>query len=236
METLRPVFYRWIGVRIGEGVQIKVGAIIDVWREGVPGGIGHKVSIGENTMISGGVTAGEIRAFYARPLATVGGVALERAVKAARDFIDVSLDGRKAPKVAQALDADEFSADGVLAAVLKSDRLPPRLLDVFRTPGDEFAFHGDGAGPQEGCLRQIMDSEQIDAVFLDSGEFSSLPEWEVVEKRLPPGGYVVLHDIFFPKSFKNWLVCGAIQAHPDFEVLYVDRSTPQGLMVAQKRQ
>lgn len=58
METLRPVFYRWIGVRIGEGVQIKVGAIIDVWREGVPGGIGHKVSIGENTMISGGVAIG----------------------------------------------------------------------------------------------------------------------------------------------------------------------------------
>lgn len=181
------------------------------------------------------LTAGEIRAFYDRPLVTVGGVPLEQALKAARDFIDVSLDGRKAPKVARALDAAEFSADGVIAAVLKSDRLPPQLIEVFRTPRDEFAFHGDGAGPQEGCLRQIMDSDQIDAVFLDSGEFSSLPEWEVVEKRLPLGGYVVLHDIFFPKSFKNWLVCGAIQANPAFEVLYVDRSTPQGLMVAQKR-
>ena len=80
-----------------------------------------------------------------------------------------------------------------------------------------------------------MDSSGIDLVFLDSGEFSSMPEWEIVVSRLRPGGYVILHDIFFPKSFKNWLVCGAILANPAYETLYIDRSTPQGLMVAQKK-
>ena len=59
--------------------------------------------------------------------------------------------------------------------------------------------------------------------------------WEIVEARLRPGGYVILHDIFFPKSFKNWLVCGAITANAAYETLYIDRSTPQGLMVAQKK-
>lgn len=358
MEKLRLLFYKSIGVKVGKNVQIRIGSIIDVWQEGVPGAIGDNVSIGENTVISGGVEIGtntwinsnvsiiasppskiligencliaqnvvirsddhrfddvsrpireqgrvgadiriekdcwlganvvvlkgvhlgprvgwniitvdmnpdaialkirsqsvsdatlgciqfrkgvsirtrDIRNYYERELSFIGRVPFAEAAKAAQAFVETSMDARKALRVASALGLDEFSAGRVVDTILKSTRLPADLISVFRTPRDEFEFYADGGEPLQGCMQDIMETENIDAVFLDSGEFSSLPEWEIVDQRLRPGGYVILHDIFFPKSFKNWLVCGAIAADPVYETLYIDRSTPQGLMVAQKK-
>lgn len=181
------------------------------------------------------ISAREIGAFYEHELAVIGGVPFVEAIRAAGAFIETSMDARKVPRVTKALGLDEFNAARVLARVREAKRLPPELLEVYRHPGDEFELHAGGSEYGHGCIRDIMESDDIDAVFLDSGEFSSLPEWEIVESRLRPGGYVILHDIFFPKSLKNWLVCGAIMTHPAYETLYIDRSTPQGLMVAQKK-
>jgi acetyltransferase-like isoleucine patch superfamily enzyme len=58
MEKLRLLFFQQIGVKVGKNVQFKVGSMIDVWQVGIPGEIGNNVSIGENTMISGGVKIG----------------------------------------------------------------------------------------------------------------------------------------------------------------------------------
>jgi hypothetical protein len=181
------------------------------------------------------ILANEIISFYHSGISTIGGVPFSDVVKAARTFIDTTMDARKAPRVAKALGLSDFSVDSVIDKILDSNRIRQELLDVFKTTGNEFEFHNNDSEPLQGCLQDIMESENIDAVFLDSGEFSSLPEWEIVETHLRPGGYVILHDIFFPKSFKNWLVCGAIMANPAYETLYIDRSTPQGLMVSQKR-
>ncbi len=181
------------------------------------------------------ISTQEIRAFYEREFAQIGGLPFAETIKAASVFVETSMDARKAPRVARAFGLDEFSANGILDAISQANRLTPELLSVFRTPGDEFEFHANGTDPLQGCMQEIMDTDEIDAVFLDSGEFSSLPEWEIVETRLRPGGYVILHDIFFPKSFKNWIVCGSIMANPNYETPYIDRSTPQGLMVAQKK-
>lgn len=191
----------------------------------------------ENIHFRKGVSIGvsEIISFYARDTLNIGGVPFGEVIKAAATFIDTSKDARKAPRVKNALGLDEFNAGSVVNSLLTSNRLPQELLDVFKTPGDEFEFYADGSEPLQGCMQGIMESETIDAVFLDSGEFSSLAEWEIVQERLRPGGFVVLHDIFFPKSFKNWLVCGSIMVNPAYETLYIDRSTPQGLMVAQKK-
>jgi hypothetical protein len=115
----------------------------------------------------------------------------------------------------------------VIGGILNSNCLRQELLDVFKTRGNEFEFHDSDSEPLQGCLQDIMESENIYAVFLDSGEFSSLPGWEIVEARLRPGGYVILHDIFFPKSFKNWIVSSTIMANPIYERLYIDRLTPQ---------
>lgn len=51
-------FFRSIGVKVGKGVRLAVGSMIDVWKMGIPAEVGDNVSIGENTVISGGVQIG----------------------------------------------------------------------------------------------------------------------------------------------------------------------------------
>ena len=189
-----------------------------------------------NIQFRKGVSIGTqaICSYYECAIAKVGGVPFAEAVEASSSFVETSMDARKAYPVAKALGLEEFKVGAVLGAIVLANRFAPELLKVFRTPGDELEHHAN-TEPVQGCMKEIMDTGEIDAVFLDSGEFSSLPEWEIIQARLRPGGYVMLHDIFFPKSFKNWIVCGAIRANPGYEILYIDRSTPQGLMVAQKK-
>jgi predicted O-methyltransferase YrrM len=74
----------------------------------------------------------------------------------------------------------------------------------------------------------------LDAVFFDCGEFSSPLEWEKLKGRIRPGGLALFHDIYFPKSVKNFLVCAAVASDPAWEVLHQDRSTPQGLFAARR--
>lgn len=177
----------------------------------------------------------DIREYFQRCVDSIGGVPFDKVMSVASTFIETSMDPRKMPYVAKALGLDKFSVLEVVDAIRSSRKLPLDLVNVFRTPGDELEFNIDGFETSTRSIRDVMDSSTIDLVFLDSGEFSSLVEWEVVEPRLRPGGYAVLHDIFFPKSFKNWLVCSSIWANPDYTTLYIDRSTPQGLMIAQKK-
>ena len=58
MERFRSLFFRWVGVAIGKNVRIAVGAMIDVWEKNVPCELCANVSIGENSVISGGVRIG----------------------------------------------------------------------------------------------------------------------------------------------------------------------------------
>lgn len=176
----------------------------------------------------------EIRAFYEKEQETIGGVRFEEALESAKAFIKIQLDARKAPKVSNALQISHFEVEDIVKRIINRKKFSTELLQVFRTPGDEFDYGGAESENVRTWLDSAFDT-RIDAIFLDSGEFSGLPEWEIVNRRLRVGGYVILHDIFFPKSFKNWVVCGALMADANFEALYIDETTPQGLMVARKR-
>lgn len=76
--------------------------------------------------------------------------------------------------------------------------------------------------------------EMLDYVFFDSGELSSMVEWMKLKERIRVGGLAVFHDIYFPKSIKNFMVCAAICCSKNWEIIYQDKSTPQGLLVARK--
>jgi hypothetical protein len=104
--------------------------------------------------------------------------------------------------------------------------------------------------PQENELHLLKDAEQAgkagvldsflaegkvwDLIFFDSGEWSSMVEWVKFKGHIRVGGFAAFHDIFFPKSFKNFIVCASVLSDPDWRVIYVDQSTVQGLMVAQR--
>ncbi len=91
--------------------------------------------------------------------------------------------------------------------------------------------HGEG-----GVLKKLIArGDKWDMVFFDSGELASLIEWGKLKDRIAIGGIAAFHDIFFPKSFKNFIVCASIVADPSWKVLFVDDSTMQGLMIAQRQ-
>jgi acetyltransferase-like isoleucine patch superfamily enzyme len=58
LEKFRAIYFRSIGLKIGDDVRIAVGAEINVWQSGIPGSVGDNVYIGENSAISGGVEIG----------------------------------------------------------------------------------------------------------------------------------------------------------------------------------
>lgn len=181
------------------------------------------------------ISRSDLESYYKRNLDYVDGVPFSETISAASEFVETSMDGRKESSVLNALNISSLDVALLGAAIADNGRFPQSLLNIYRNKDDEFDFLPAGK-MNNGVLAEILDQGDVHAVFLDSGEFSSLPEWEIVSKKLRVGGYVILHDIFFPKSFKNWLVCASIRANPMWKTIYIDRSTPQGLMVARKVQ
>lgn len=179
------------------------------------------------------ISRSDLESYYERNLDYIGGVPFNEVIRAAGEFVETSMDGRKEPSVLNALHISRLDVSLLETAIVNNGKFRQSLLDIYRNKDDEFDFLPT-AQTSNGLLAETLDQSEVDAVFLDSGEFSSLPEWEIVSKKLRVGGYVILHDIFFPKSFKNWLVCASIRANPRWKTIYLDRSTPQGLMVAKK--
>ena len=86
-----------------------------------------------------------------------------------------------------------------------------------------------------GICSQFSKSERpIDALFLDCGEASSIAEFLVLEEKLQEGCFVLLHDIFYPKSVKNFLLATLLSLDPGWEVLFIETISAQGGLVAIK--
>tara|TARA_B100001964_G_scaffold194883_1_gene218677 strand:- start:342 stop:698 length:357 start_codon:yes stop_codon:yes gene_type:complete len=88
---------------------------------------------------------------------------------------------------------------------------------------------------KKGFVDKILENNiEYDFIFFDCGEFSSQVEWVLLENQIKIGGYSILHDIYFPKSIKNFLVASFINISKDREVDYKDSSTTQGMLVAKE--
>ena len=179
------------------------------------------------------VSCDDLMSYYENSITSINGVDVSEIVKYVDQFIDLEMDNRRELKVTKALGIDGLSSQRLTKGFDVKKLFTKEFLGIYRTEFDEFAYCSKNSG-SEGVLAGLLEDEQVDMVFLDSGEFVSLVELEVVSKRLRKGGYVYLHDIYFPKSYKNWLVCASIEASEDWEVLYIDRTIPQGMLLARK--
>jgi len=61
-----------------------------------------------------------------------------------------------------------------------------------------------------------------------------LAEFIALEGSLIAGSYILLHDIYFPKSVKNFLLATLLCLDPAYEILYQDSVSQQGGLVAIK--
>ena len=74
---------------------------------------------------------------------------------------------------------------------------------------------------------------KFDVILFDSGELISNVEFMKLFNNIVTGGFVCLHDIYYPKSFKNWLPCTVYQLRNDYKQVYIDAETSQGMYIAQ---
>jgi predicted O-methyltransferase YrrM len=86
-----------------------------------------------------------------------------------------------------------------------------------------------------GVLDDLINSgNSWDLVWFDSGEVSSMVEWEKISDSIRSGGLAAFHDIFSLKSMKNFVIAASILNDPNWTTLCVDNRTMQGIMIAQK--
>jgi hypothetical protein len=84
------------------------------------------------------------------------------------------------------------------------------------------------------CTSLKKSGYAADAIFFDCGEVSSIGEWAILEDAIKVGGYALFHDIYYPKSIKNFLIVAYVDLAPNWKVCYVDKISPQGGLVALK--
>lgn len=174
--------------------------------------------------------------YLGSPLATVGGAPVGPSLAAAVDaFTRPHAIGNAVETVLPA------ARTSIGRALLTPAGLafPRPLLDVFAGPGGfdaEIAWlAGQVAGGVPVVLDEVLRRETAwDMIFFDCGEFSSLPEWELAHAHIAVGGLAAFHDIYFPKSFKNFVVCASLVDNPRWRILYEDQSNAMGLLVAQR--
>ena len=129
------------------------------------------------------ISRSDLEGYYDQKLMEIGGVPLQQVIEMACEFIDTIMDGRKEASVLKILGIDRLDVANLQKTLIKEGGFPESLLNIFRNANDEFDFLPTG-GTINGLLSETLDHSDVDVVFLDSGEFSSLPEWEIVSKKL----------------------------------------------------
>ena len=153
---------------------------------------------------------------------------------AARDIefvLDYSFDARRLASV-----------ENLISAELTAESLLPEIHKISTGEGDVFnlwRYHGDDFDVLNSCeedpvLEQLLVETLPNIVFLDSGEFSTLAEFLIVDRKSPPGTLLVVQDILFPKSLKGFLIVAIVSQSSRWKIQWLDRSTAQGMLVAER--
>ncbi|MCA9401058.1 MAG: sulfotransferase [Candidatus Omnitrophica bacterium] len=172
-------------------------------------------------------------------LTDIGGVMPDQIKNQLHRFIlcDKGYDLRKFDNICRSISNENESQLNLVEQFIHDGKifLPKKIIEQYIEPDDEFDFFKK-LKDEDGVVETFYKEQRtFDVVFFDSGEFSSIPEWTILKKLIRPGGIAVFHDIYFPKSFKNFLVCATVCADKEWDIVYQDYSTPQGLLIARKK-
>ncbi len=180
------------------------------------------------------ITATQLREhFESGPRSDFGGIPAKDVASALDAFV-LPMPEARVEQVNKAFGSDQWTMSQLFL-----DRgglvFPSKLLDKLSPSG---RFAKDIAFLEQFSATvfdsQIDPNQIFDLIFFDSGEVSSAVEWLTLKDRIAIGGLAAFHDIFFPKSIKNFMVCAAIAADPKWRIVLFDDSTVQGLLIAQR--
>lgn len=184
------------------------------------------------------ITKSYFESFYNRlPKKELGGIAADSIRVNLAPLLKAEFGIRKWKRLAEVLGVAEPSEIDLQQMFFTAEGLvfPEEIMRIYRNADDEFDYFSTHAADVSVLDDLLPRVDFFDVIFFDSGEFSSMPEWVLLKDRIRSGGIAVFHDIYFPKSFKNFLVCAAVLADPEWRVVYQDVNTPQGMLVAVRR-
>jgi len=119
--------------------------------------------------------------------------------------------------------------------LVREEKLGEYILTLPILKGEKEFYLSNNLMSGSGYCSELKSlDEKFDFIFFDCGEYSSLAEWFILEDQIKQGGYVFLHDIYFPKSIKNFIVAVLMESSNKWEILYVDKYSKQGGLVARR--
>ncbi|MFP4214774.1 MAG: hypothetical protein ACLFVH_02510 [Phycisphaerae bacterium] len=184
------------------------------------------------------VSADQMKQFYAAdPRDSLAGVPVRELVATLHHFsrpVSAGRANRRTERLEQQFGGSATASDILISG--NKLEFPPDLLDLYcEEPrfSDMLDVLRQAETEGRAGLLEGLDGGW-DLIFFDSGELSTIVEWQQLQHRVPVGGFVALHDIYFPKSLKSCLACAAIVADPSWDVVFVDNTTPQGLLIARR--
>lgn len=147
-------------------------------------------------------------------------------------FLNFNMDDRKYQQIATILNYPFITSDVLKKYFTKNSLVKNELIKSFRTAEDEFYFlKNNTAKPR---LRKLLKHYQPNIIYLDSGEYSSNIEFNIIDECAKKGTVLIVQDIFFPKSIKAFLIASAIMSSNRWKTLWIDRTTPQGMLICKK--
>jgi predicted O-methyltransferase YrrM len=177
----------------------------------------------------------KIAQFYSEPQTELGGVPVSKF----KSNLDIFARAKGCPITR--IEATRRSAtkrDWSLSDVLISNEainFPENILQLYMksTSIEEYTSELK-TNNNKGVIQDATNSTSgWDLIWFDSGELSSVIEWSILKEYVNPGGIVGFHDIFYPKSMKNFLIAASLISDPDWEIVFIDDSTIQGLLIAE---
>lgn len=181
----------------------------------------------------------EFLEFYTgAPLSSYGGVAITALREQINVFQNRHCSIKRRHRVKLVAGSRPWSARDLLTTE-SSLTFSRQLLNVFSSGNDfdneiEFIKGAESRGIA-GVISKLTQRESPwDFIFFDSGELASMIEWTKLKDSIAVGGFAAFHDIYFPKSIKNIIPCAAVMADPDWEVVFCDDSTKQGVLIAER--
>ena len=176
------------------------------------------------------VTSEELKRFYDVFLEKcVFGISIHKLIAKSR-FAEVVMDDRKFNYLSNRYGG---GISQITNRMLEDPVFLCNLLDYY----SNFGSFGKELELVERLPRVLTDefcNRKWDVIYFDSGELSTNVECIKLERSFNPGALIGFHDVYFPKSFKSWLPCAALTMSNDWNVLYKDSSTSQGMLIAER--
>lgn len=182
------------------------------------------------------ITSDKLNSFYQTPKTSLGNVPVTKFAHILERFTCPH------PRCKQINNLENWNGKSIENLIVEEKGkllFPMPLLNMYssgRYFDNEVAFLDKIASKgSSGLLHNFLTEGQTwDFIFFDSGELSSIVEWEELKNHIQIGGIAAFHDIFFPKSIKNFVVCASLMGDPNWKPIFIDQTTAQGGFVVQR--